>query len=69
MKRLIAIIIVIAVAFGTIACMPLNSSAFWRTMVVYSAESANTTSIAGNIMAVFYTKADQQVLFWLLTVR
>jgi len=70
MKRIVAIIVVVSLLSGIAACSssgnPLESPPTWfESMEVYAVEPLDTTVVVeGNIMAVFYLKADEQVLFW-----
>lgn len=69
MKRIIAIIVAIALLGGVIACSPFGDIVWFESMVVYGAEASNTTEVEGNIMAVFYRKADEQVYKWFTNVQ
>lgn len=72
-RQIVRIVVVVALVCGVVACVPSvqlfdSMAQFFDSMVVYGAESSNTTAVEGNIMAVFYTIATvegkHQSLFW-----
>ena len=65
MRKIVVGIIAVAILLGgMVACTEEGGFKLWDSMVVLGAESQNTTSVEGNIMAVFYLKADERVVYW-----
>ena len=65
MRRLIAITLAATLLLGVVSCTPSQViPRLFDSIQVFAAENTNIVTITGNIMAVFYTKADHQVLFW-----
>jgi len=67
MRRVIGILVAMALLCGVAACSSIEEWDIGRyvgSITVLGAESSNTTEVEGNIMAVFYTRAEERVLFW-----
>ena len=67
MRRIIGIILAVVMLCGVVACSSIEEwdiGKYLGSIQVYASESENTTYVEGNIMAVFYTKAEEIVLFW-----
>lgn len=71
MKKIVVITIAVTLLMGVVACTSIGEiiPRLWDSMTVYGAESSNTTVVEGNIMAVFYTKAEERVVFWCINSR
>jgi len=67
MKRILGIVIVTALLLGAIGCASVSQwdvGKYLGSIEVMAVEYANATQVSGNIMAVFYTRADERIVLW-----
>ena len=66
MKRIVAVLLVASLLLGIVACSAVSEwdiGSYFGSIPALAQGTGGTVTVEGNIMAVFYLKADERVLF------